>query len=155
MATLIHQANYLIDKLIVSLEEKHQKEGGFSEKLLKIHGSITHDYNIFGIEDELTLVQYSFLWKSAHLEFGKIDLSTKLHNSNKITIFGHSLGTTDHSYFKRFFSESSHSPGILGRKIIDIHFKSDHQPITQEVIKLTQGNLEGIRTKHQTKFIPV
>lgn len=34
MITLIHQANYLIDNLIKSLEEKHTKEGGFSEKLL-------------------------------------------------------------------------------------------------------------------------
>ena len=35
MLTLIHQANYLTDKLIKSLEEKHTKEGGFSENLLK------------------------------------------------------------------------------------------------------------------------
>lgn len=35
MVTLIHQANYLIDKLIASLKEKHAREGGFSEKLLK------------------------------------------------------------------------------------------------------------------------
>ncbi|MEK7577966.1 MAG: four helix bundle suffix domain-containing protein [Patescibacteria group bacterium] len=35
MITLIHQANYMISKLIVSLEEKHKREGGFSEKLLK------------------------------------------------------------------------------------------------------------------------
>jgi len=33
--TLIHQENYLLSKLITSLEEKHMKEGGFSEKLLK------------------------------------------------------------------------------------------------------------------------
>lgn len=35
MLTLIHQANYLTDKLIKSLEEKHTREGGFSENLLK------------------------------------------------------------------------------------------------------------------------
>lgn len=35
MITLINQANYLADKLIKSLEEKHAREGGFSEKLLK------------------------------------------------------------------------------------------------------------------------
>jgi len=35
LITLIHQANYCLKKLILSLEEKHQKEGGFSEKLLK------------------------------------------------------------------------------------------------------------------------
>jgi four helix bundle suffix protein len=35
MITLINQANYLTDRLIKSLEEKHTKEGGFSENLLK------------------------------------------------------------------------------------------------------------------------
>jgi four helix bundle suffix protein len=35
MVTLIHQASYLVKKLIQSLEAKHEKEGGFSEKLLK------------------------------------------------------------------------------------------------------------------------
>lgn len=35
LITLINQANYLIDKLIISLKEKHMKEGGFSEKLYR------------------------------------------------------------------------------------------------------------------------
>ena len=35
LITLIQQANYLIDKLIVSLKEKHTKQGGFNESLLK------------------------------------------------------------------------------------------------------------------------
>ncbi len=35
MITLINQANYLTDKLIKSLEEKHTQEGGFNESLLK------------------------------------------------------------------------------------------------------------------------
>lgn len=35
MITLIHQANYLIDKLIISLKEKHTKEGGLTEELYK------------------------------------------------------------------------------------------------------------------------
>ncbi len=35
MITLVHQAAYLIGKLGVSLEEKHTREGGFSENLLK------------------------------------------------------------------------------------------------------------------------
>lgn len=33
--SLIQQANYLIDKLIESLKDKHTKEGGFNENLLK------------------------------------------------------------------------------------------------------------------------
>lgn len=35
MITLIKQANYLIDKLIVSLKEKHMREGGLTEELYK------------------------------------------------------------------------------------------------------------------------
>ncbi|RJP47635.1 MAG: hypothetical protein C4584_00140 [Armatimonadetes bacterium] len=35
LITLIQQANYLIDKLIESLKEKHTKEGGYNENLLK------------------------------------------------------------------------------------------------------------------------
>jgi four helix bundle suffix protein len=33
MITLIHQANYLIDKLIVSLKERHRTHGGLTEEL--------------------------------------------------------------------------------------------------------------------------
>ncbi|MBU4099139.1 four helix bundle suffix domain-containing protein [Patescibacteria group bacterium] len=35
MITLINQANYLIDKLIISLKEKHMKEGGLTEELYR------------------------------------------------------------------------------------------------------------------------
>lgn len=35
MITLINQANYLIDKLVVSLKEKHMKEGGLTEELYR------------------------------------------------------------------------------------------------------------------------
>ena len=35
MITLINQANFLIDKLIISLKEKHMREGGFNEQLYR------------------------------------------------------------------------------------------------------------------------
>ena len=35
MITLIKQANYLLDKLIVSLKEKHMREGGLTEELYR------------------------------------------------------------------------------------------------------------------------
>jgi four helix bundle suffix protein len=35
MITLVSQANYLIDKLIPSLKEKHMREGGLTEELYK------------------------------------------------------------------------------------------------------------------------
>lgn len=35
MVTLINQANFLLDKLIASLKEKHKKEGGLTEKLYR------------------------------------------------------------------------------------------------------------------------
>lgn len=35
MITLTNQANFLIDKLLISLNEKHMKEGGFNEQLYR------------------------------------------------------------------------------------------------------------------------
>jgi four helix bundle suffix protein len=35
MITLIHQANYLIDKLILSLKDRHMKSGGLTEELYR------------------------------------------------------------------------------------------------------------------------
>lgn len=35
MVTLINQANFLIDRLVVSLKEKHKKEGGLTEELYR------------------------------------------------------------------------------------------------------------------------
>lgn len=35
MVTLINQADYLIDKLIESLKERHMKEGGLTEELYR------------------------------------------------------------------------------------------------------------------------
>ncbi|MBI2404684.1 four helix bundle protein [Candidatus Gottesmanbacteria bacterium] len=35
MLTLVNQANYLLQKLAASLETKHEREGGYSENLLK------------------------------------------------------------------------------------------------------------------------
>ncbi len=35
MITLINQANYLIDKLVISLKEKHMREGGLTEELYR------------------------------------------------------------------------------------------------------------------------
>lgn len=35
LITLIHQTNYLIDKLIVSLKTKHMREGGLTEELYR------------------------------------------------------------------------------------------------------------------------
>jgi restriction system protein len=35
MITLVNQANYFIDKLVVSLKEKHMKEGGLTEELYR------------------------------------------------------------------------------------------------------------------------
>ena len=35
MITLVNQANYLIDKLVASLKDKHMKEGGLTEELYR------------------------------------------------------------------------------------------------------------------------
>ena len=44
LITLIHQANYLIDKLIVSLKDKHMKQGGLTEELYRKRINYRNNY---------------------------------------------------------------------------------------------------------------
>ncbi len=46
MITLIHQAIFLIDKLILSLKKKHMKEGGLTEELYKKRVAYRSGYKI-------------------------------------------------------------------------------------------------------------
>lgn len=49
LITLINQANYLIDKLIISLKEKHMKEGGLTEELYRKRIEYRRNKNQFQI----------------------------------------------------------------------------------------------------------
>ena len=45
MITLVNQANYLQDRLLQSLEEKHMKEGGLTEKLYRRRTEYRNKFN--------------------------------------------------------------------------------------------------------------
>ncbi|MFR8357317.1 MAG: AbiH family protein [Parabacteroides sp.] len=74
------------------------------KEIIKVHGSIENKNIIFGVEDKANIKkEHIFLKKSYNINFTPIDISNYLEISDSIIFFGHSLGETDHTYFRDFF----------------------------------------------------
>lgn len=71
-----------------------------------IHGSVSQKNIIFGVDDSSTIhPKHSFLRKSTSHHYGEKNIASILKNAKELTFFGHSLGSTDHMYFKDLFSD--------------------------------------------------
>lgn len=116
-----------------------------------IHGSIKKQDIIFGVEDDAKIYdEHKFLKKASnknHVRFGVL----KEFEENNIIIFGHSLGITDSSYFKKYIHERAIN-------VIQTEFKFYYYDNLgwEEMIKIideyTKNQLTGFRANN---FIPL
>ena len=69
-----------------------------------VHGSIAEDDIIFGIEDNVEIpIEYDFLKKVSDPNYRSNNLYYDLIKAKEVIIFGHSLGSNDYHFFRRFF----------------------------------------------------
>jgi len=74
-----------------------------SNKHSYVHGSIENMDIIFGVEDDARIFsKHIFLKKSYNKNYGESDIGQFLKDEHDLIIFGHSLGITDSSYFKKY-----------------------------------------------------
>lgn len=133
------------------------KELNFSDKdidirLKKMHGSLTNNNIVIGVEDKKPgidkgdhiLDEHYFLYKSHPRHYKAENLHPYLINSVKIYFFGHSLGETDHMYFEDFFNEAAQ---VNHRKNILLHFYSEdgYDSLMQQVRQLANGQIKRFR----------
>lgn len=98
-------------------------EGEFL-KIHKIHGSLELGQIIFSVEDEADVSNdYIFLLKSCNKHYSSVDIGEILQTASNVHFFGHSLGETDHFYFKTFFSNQTTAQGL--RKNITFYYYGD------------------------------
>lgn len=77
-----------------------------NELVYHIHGSVLQENIIFGVDDSTPIYQkHSFLRKSTSHHYGEKNIDAILKKAKELTFFGHSLGGTDHMYFKNLFSD--------------------------------------------------
>lgn len=100
---LIIDFNYT--KTVDILMEQLGVSGSDFHKVHKIHGSLELGQIIFGVEDEADVSdEHIFLLKACNKHYSGVDIGEKLKAASNVHFFGHSLGETDHFYFKSFFS---------------------------------------------------
>jgi hypothetical protein len=76
-----------------------------ANKHFYVHGSIENSDIIFGIEDTANIhPNHIFFKKSYNINFGKSKINNALNTdvNHSLIVFGHSLGITDSSYFKKY-----------------------------------------------------
>lgn len=147
--TLILNFNYT-DTVKLVLKEKY-----LTIKELKIHGSCNKDI-ILGVEDEAVIPKhFIFLKKStSSIYLSDIDYNKILLEANNIYFFGYSLGETDHSYFKDFFSKIS--SGFDRKHIVFYYYQEEGKyNIDYELDTLTLHQLGKFKQKNRVSSLNV
>ncbi|MDN3657429.1 AbiH family protein [Ferruginibacter paludis] len=115
--------------------------GEISSWLKKVHGSLAAKNIIFGIEDSAKIRKRDvFLKKSSNNFYNAFALEKLMNASRDLHIFGHSLGESDHSYFKSFFVERTKRTNLAKGTIYLHHFGSNALDSLNSEIDQMTGN---------------
>ena len=127
-------------------------------KFIKIyypHGSISNKYIILGVEDDANISkEHIFLKKTCDPNFSKFPINI-FDDCKKLIVFGHSLGQTDHTYFKNFFMKQC-KPDSVSKNIFISHYgESGYYEIMKQLDSLTDNNIGKLRSFNNLKLIDV
>lgn len=118
--------------------------------LKKIHGDCETEI-IFGVEDSPSLdYKHTFLLKSANPLFDGRSIKDALDQAEELYFFGHSLGQTDHTYFRDYF-EFIMTNGSA--KIVIYHYGQEgYDQILLQLNVLSGNRLAQLRDSNTIQF---
>lgn len=121
-------------------------------KHIKIHGSIEKNDIIIGVEDGAKIYnRHIFLKKSVNESFQALDFSRVILNSDIFIIFGHSLGITDHMYFKTYFTKMTTQED---QQMLVYHYgKDSYYKIYAQIDKLTSNRISNFKLNNTVYFL--
>jgi len=129
---------------------------------IKIHGGIVENNIIFGVEDSADIKkEHIFIKKSANKIFKPINFSYTLESCDQLIVFGHSLGETDHMYFKDYFNNattyrSTPRVGLEKQNIVLFHYdEENYYKLLSELDTLTYRNLKKLKEINIFEMIEV
>lgn len=128
------------------------------KKVHYFHGNLKGDI-ILGIEDTNIHSDLSFFKKSIQKNYNKnsIRLTQKLKEAEIITIWGYSLGESDHTYYSDFFNElGKESVRLPLQKINIYHYKENGKRIINSNIdKLLKGRINSIKEREILQYYDI
>ena len=129
------------------------------ESIIHIHGSLDADNIILGIEDVGNIIpkETFIVRKSIHVDYSKFSLGL-MNSANTVTIFGHSLGTSDEMYFKKLFTLWKQTPSNNDKRKITIYHKKDPKQkvyYNNRILELIEFTTSDFKELNDYKFIEV
>lgn len=154
--SLIIDFNYTDSVSSLIKVSKNLSEDEIAQRVIKIHGSWKNNDIILGVEDGAEIAGgHHYIQKANHINYEGFDLKRLLVNINKLTVFGHSLGPTDHMYFKPFFQERSGYYESPGDGIFELYHygQQSFDELMGNIKILTDDNTSKFR--QNLNFIPI
>lgn len=121
-----------------------------------IHGSLSDDNIVFGIEDSVEVAkEHVFLYKSHNTNQRINGLISIFENAENFTFFCYSLGETDHSYFDDFFKAQT-MPDCKKKNFTFYHYGAEaYDDLIWQLKKLTNNRLSYLKQYNNLEFIDV
>lgn len=120
-----------------------------------VHGSLTQNNIVFGVEDGSVSEDFTFLNKSFHAAFGSSpDISDAIINADEVHFFGCSLGNTDDAHFKHPFKVISQRRNKARKTQLFFYTfgKSGYQDIMKRILALTENRLSEFKITNDVFF---
>ena len=129
---------------------------------LKVHGEAEKRNIVFGVEDKAPIKpEHVFIRKAYNKSFKALNFTELYKNVSSVMFFGHSLGESDHTYFKELFQNSClNISGTLQstyrKNFYFFHYKEDgYYRLMQQLDTLTYTSLTTFRQYNNIEFIDV
>lgn len=166
--TLIVNFNYTdsVSHVLEKLKIKnpiHHHDIEHRVNVIHIHGRFIDKNVVFGVQDDIDLHdEHTFLRKgvSSHLWDDMLVSDLMRITKEKIHIYGHSLGASDHTQFKGYFSDFS-GEKIDKTDLVVHYFKDNKEDINnfyslfREIDALTDNQLSKFRASNNFKMVPI
>lgn len=112
-------------------------------KIVNIHGSLSFDEIIIGVDDNLKLAKKDIFLRKAYSKlYTRIDLESELKQAKNVFIFGHSLGITDHPRLKPLIDDILNRTSQYPRNLVITYHGNDDRHEKQYMLDiLTENNL--------------
>lgn len=129
------------------------------DNIVHIHGSLAENNIILGVEDVPDIIpkETFFIRKSIFVDYSKFSLDL-MRKAINVTIFGHSLGTSDEMYFKKLFNLWKQTASSYEKRKITIYHKKDAKQkvyYNNRILELIDYTTSEFKELNDYKFIEV
>lgn len=139
------------------LETDENKINNYDSKVKYMHGSLKDGYIIVGAKDGEYDKNKLYMQKSFNPNYQPPSLAIEMASSDRIDIYGHSLGDSDSKYFESFLNDIIKAPisnhGNVKEITIYTLDNDSEMSIKENLNKITNYNLQLLQQKCKLIFI--